>query len=126
MDQHVEFAPHAKFWQVDAWFDRAASLGQEQAFVARLKVLKVGTIAVFGGGDAMSCAMHKGVAIASLLNDASHAIIDFTTLNLLTRLDTLTHKSDASIPRCAYDLKDLALVRRDLVLRSYKGHPGII
>src|SRR5437588_3395807 len=53
-DEHVHFAAHAEFRQIDSGLDGEAGVGHELALVLGLEVIHVGAVGVYGGADGMA------------------------------------------------------------------------
>src|SRR5712692_1237215 len=126
VDEDIDLAADTKFWQVNARFDRATGRGQQSTFVACLKIIHVRAVSMHYAANAMACAMHKVIAIASLRDHRSRGIIDFAALHGDALRQSLASEGDAGISRPPHNLEYLALASRDIVACACEGHPGII
>src|ERR1041385_7244413 len=66
--QHVDFTAHSEFRQIDARFNRKATVGQNAAFVVNFKVVHIGAVGVDIGGDGVAGAMDEVVAVTSFVD----------------------------------------------------------
>src|SRR5437588_10574342 len=62
-DQHVDLAAYTEFRQINPRFHRTAGMWEQDALVLCLKVIQVGPVAMFVGGDAMAGPMDKVIGI---------------------------------------------------------------
>src|ERR1700687_3015511 len=77
-------------------------------------------------GNAMPCAMHEVIVIASVGNHHACHVVHFAPLDTQALTQALAYEGNSTIPRPPHNIENLALVRGYLVVRPGKGHPGII
>src|SRR5258708_30622701 len=109
MNQQIDLAPHTKFREIDAGFNRTAGGRQELTLILGLEVIQVGSVPVIRGANTMSSPMHKERSITSIGNDFAHNIIGIASLDQFAIRQMLANKSDSSITGITHQGKDLTL-----------------
>ncbi len=75
LSQHIYLAAHSKFREVDAGFDGEAGVGQDQALVVGFEVVKIGSVAVSLGGDAVPRPMGEVLSEAGVADHSAGCIV---------------------------------------------------
>src|SRR5947209_6875999 len=125
-DQYVDLAAYTELRQINPRFHRTAGMWEQDALVLCLKVIQVGPVAMFVGGDAMAGPMDKVISITCPGDHPPDDIIDLPPFDGSIGCQTFPHKSDAGISRPAHNLEDVTLALRNLVASSGEGYPGIV
>src|SRR5690348_9735824 len=105
-DQHVDLAAYAELREINSWFHRTASMWKQDTCVLCLKVVQVGPVAMFVGGDAMTSPMDEIVGITCPGDHPPDDIIDLPPFDGSSGCQTFPYKSDAGISRPAHNLED--------------------
>src|SRR5579859_4116291 len=107
--QHIDFAAHSKFREVDARFHGEAGVGQDQALVVSFEVVQVSSVAVGLGGDAMPRPMREVRSEAGVADHHPGCVVGLPPRYWRAGSKRILHCLDRCIPCLGHQGEDLAL-----------------